>query len=374
MDYSQTIIYKICCKDPNITDIYIGHTTNFIQRKHNHKTNCCNNVSKNHNLNVYKFIRNNGGWENWSMIQIEIFSCNNSQEALIRERFWIETLKSTLNSNKPYTSIEEKESQKQKWYEDNKDTILQKLKEHYEENKHHKLEYQKQYAEYHKEQISDYQKKYKETNKEKLAEQKKIYREEHKEQTKENNKAWREANKEKIKSQKSEIINCECGYQYTFGNKHRHLQTKNHIQYNEHLCQPIIYHEAQKLLEENNEEDKALKIKEQQKIYRETNFEQIQNYKKQHYEQNKEQILEQNKKYRELHKEQILEKQKQYIENNKDMIKQNKAEWYQKNKDNILEKQKELIICECCSQIRKAGRAEHLKSKKHIVFIESNTI
>jgi hypothetical protein len=94
MDYSQTIIYKICCKDPNITDIYIGHTTNFIQRKHNHKTNCCNNVSKNHNLNVYKFIRNNGGWENWSMIQIEIFSCNNSQEALIRERFWIETLKS----------------------------------------------------------------------------------------------------------------------------------------------------------------------------------------------------------------------------------------------------------------------------------------
>jgi len=28
IDYSQTIIYKICCKDPNITDIYIGHTSN----------------------------------------------------------------------------------------------------------------------------------------------------------------------------------------------------------------------------------------------------------------------------------------------------------------------------------------------------------
>ena len=46
IDYSQTIIYKICCKDPNITDIYIGHTSNFIQRKHNHKTNCCNIVVK----------------------------------------------------------------------------------------------------------------------------------------------------------------------------------------------------------------------------------------------------------------------------------------------------------------------------------------
>lgn len=45
MDYSQTIIYKICCKDVSVTDIYIGHTTNFIQRKHNHKKCCCNENS-----------------------------------------------------------------------------------------------------------------------------------------------------------------------------------------------------------------------------------------------------------------------------------------------------------------------------------------
>ena len=34
IDYSNTIIYKITCLDPNITDVYVGHTTNFVQRKH----------------------------------------------------------------------------------------------------------------------------------------------------------------------------------------------------------------------------------------------------------------------------------------------------------------------------------------------------
>jgi hypothetical protein len=49
-DYTQTIIYKFCCKNTSVTDIYIGNTTNFTQRKHNHKTNCCNEASKNYNL------------------------------------------------------------------------------------------------------------------------------------------------------------------------------------------------------------------------------------------------------------------------------------------------------------------------------------
>ena len=43
IDYSNTIIYKITCKDPSITDVYVGHTTNFVQRKHCHKQSCNNN-------------------------------------------------------------------------------------------------------------------------------------------------------------------------------------------------------------------------------------------------------------------------------------------------------------------------------------------
>ena len=59
MDYSKTIIYKLCCNDINITDIYIGHTTNIIKRKYQHK-NCCNNEkNKNYNYKVYQYIRDN---------------------------------------------------------------------------------------------------------------------------------------------------------------------------------------------------------------------------------------------------------------------------------------------------------------------------
>ena len=32
IDYSNTIIYKIVCKDPLIKDVYVGHTTNFVQQ------------------------------------------------------------------------------------------------------------------------------------------------------------------------------------------------------------------------------------------------------------------------------------------------------------------------------------------------------
>ena len=156
-DYSQTVIYKICCRNPSINEIYIGHTTNYTNRKHNHKSNCCNSNLNNYNLFLYKFIRENGGWDNWSMIQIENYNCNSKREAELRERYWIETLKPKLNSVSPITSKEEKEKQKQDWYKENKDHILQKAKENYEENKEHKLEYQKQYAEENKEQIKGYQ-------------------------------------------------------------------------------------------------------------------------------------------------------------------------------------------------------------------------
>ena len=42
IDYSKTVMYKIVCKDLNIKDLYIGHTVNFRQRKHDHRRHCVN--------------------------------------------------------------------------------------------------------------------------------------------------------------------------------------------------------------------------------------------------------------------------------------------------------------------------------------------
>ena len=67
IDYSNTIIYKITCDDSNISDLYVGHTTNFVQRKHAHKQSCINEKSPNYKYKLYEVIRNNGGWENWKM-------------------------------------------------------------------------------------------------------------------------------------------------------------------------------------------------------------------------------------------------------------------------------------------------------------------
>jgi hypothetical protein len=99
VDYSNTIIYKIYCKDECITDIYVGHTTNYIQRKSSHKVAC--NNEKN-DFKIYKIIRENGGWDNWNMIEIAKYNCKDSTEARIKENEHYNQLKATLNSCPPY--------------------------------------------------------------------------------------------------------------------------------------------------------------------------------------------------------------------------------------------------------------------------------
>jgi hypothetical protein len=99
IDYSNTIIYKIYCKDEAITDVYVGHTTNFVVRKYHHK-NACNNSKI--NLKIYKTIRENGGWDNWDMIEIAKYECNDSTEARIKEQFHYKELKASLNSCPPF--------------------------------------------------------------------------------------------------------------------------------------------------------------------------------------------------------------------------------------------------------------------------------
>ena len=62
IDYSKTVIYKIVCKDLNITDCYVGNTTRFTNRKSQHKYSNITPENKSYNYNVYKFIRENVGW------------------------------------------------------------------------------------------------------------------------------------------------------------------------------------------------------------------------------------------------------------------------------------------------------------------------
>ena len=128
INYKNALIYKICCNDPNITDIYIGSTTNFYQRKRAHKCNCNNSNSRGYNLQVYKFIRDNGGWENWRMLLLEFYECNNKLELFRREGELIRELNPTLNKIIIGQTLKE-------YREKNKDKLKQNLKKYRDNNK-----------------------------------------------------------------------------------------------------------------------------------------------------------------------------------------------------------------------------------------------
>ena len=108
IDYSNTIFYKIFCKNPEIIDLYVGHTTNFVQRKHGHKQNCINMKSPNYKYKLYNFIRNNGGWDNWNMEIIAFHNCDDHYHARKKEQHYYKELNATLNSIEPYAIKKEK--------------------------------------------------------------------------------------------------------------------------------------------------------------------------------------------------------------------------------------------------------------------------
>lgn len=190
IDYSKTIIYKICCNDVNIKEIYVGHTTDLTRRRQNHKDCCSNEKNEHYNQYKYEFIRANGGWDNWSLVPVEEYSCENVNQASIKERYWIEELKAELNKNIPSRTNKE-------WRNTNKDK-------------------RREYLENNKVKISEKHKQYCENNKEKIKEKKK---------------EWNENNKEKINEKKKVKITCECGVCYTLSHKARHCKTKKHQEY-----------------------------------------------------------------------------------------------------------------------------------------------
>lgn len=101
IDYSNTLFYKIYCIDPSVNDLYIGHTTNFVQRKHAHKQGCKNAKSSNYTCKLYNFIRANKGWDNWNMEIIAFHNCHDHYSARKIEQKYFEEYNATLNSIAP---------------------------------------------------------------------------------------------------------------------------------------------------------------------------------------------------------------------------------------------------------------------------------
>jgi len=154
INYDKTHFYKLCCKDPTINDIYVGHTTDFTRRKCVHKSHCYNENLKGYNTYKYQFVRDNGGWNNWDMVLIETLKCDDALHARKIEREFIEKLEAGLNKQMPGRSLSE-------YKEVCRDKILENKKKYQDANK----DKRKQYYEANQNKISEYNKQYRENQK-----------------------------------------------------------------------------------------------------------------------------------------------------------------------------------------------------------------
>ena len=153
INYDNTFFYRIICKDINITDCYVGHTTNIIRRRARHKHSCNTATNIHHNLKIYQYIRENGGWDSWELIEIERKKCLDHEDASKQERYWLDFYKATLNCQIPSRTIKE-------YCIENKNKILEQKKQYYIENKEIKKEYRNQYYSDNKKKILEQKKQY----------------------------------------------------------------------------------------------------------------------------------------------------------------------------------------------------------------------
>jgi len=201
IDYSKGMIYVIRCNDKNVIDEYIGSTTEFIKRRYVHKNSVINEKCQGYNTKIYQTIRENGGWENWSMIMIEEYPCENKRQLEMREEQIRSERKASLNVIKAFISEEEKKDYQKiynpLYYDKNREKCLEQKKEYYKKN------------------IELIQK----------------YRDDNKEIIKIKSQEYEKKNKEKRNARGRVKITCICGSSICLDKKARHEKSQKHLDF-----------------------------------------------------------------------------------------------------------------------------------------------
>ena len=178
MAYSKGKIYRLVCNTTG--NQYIGSTVQSLsQRLGNHKALYKRfiegKITK--KSTSFSILSEN----NFEMILIEEFACENKNQLERRERHFIETME-CVNKNKPAQTREEL------------------------------LEYQRQYAKDHQEERAKSQRDYYQKHKEEYIEYHQQYRKDHKEES-------------------TTLTRCECGGQYQHKHKSEHFKSIKHTSY-----------------------------------------------------------------------------------------------------------------------------------------------
>ena len=132
MNILTRTIYLLSCKNPLIRDLYVGSTSNLINRSNVHANDA---LTKNSRL--YRCIRDTGGFSNWACTPIETI-IGTKLEARIIERHHCEAFHANLNTYKSYRSAAEARVYNQthalQYYYENKPAISVQKRQYYLNN------------------------------------------------------------------------------------------------------------------------------------------------------------------------------------------------------------------------------------------------
>ena len=209
VDNTSDMVYVGSTCEPTLARRLAGHVGNYkLYLKGNNKQRY---------ITSFKIIAN----DDYDIILIENFSCNNKDELHARERHWTNRI-DCVNKVK-----------NQGLYKEIGQTVYRQQynKEYCEKNKEPLQEIHHMYYEANKEVIQEKHMKYCQEHKEEIAQYKKQYAKDNKEYLKQQNKQHYEANKEKIRQRVSEKQDCECGACYTIQHKKRHEKSQKHQNY-----------------------------------------------------------------------------------------------------------------------------------------------
>ncbi len=77
------------------------------------------------------------------------------------------------------------------------------------------------------------------------------------------------------------------------------------------------------------------------------------------------------KEYKQDNKEYYSNYMKKYSEDNKEKLKEYKSNYYNNNKERLNERNKERVLCDCGTEVRRNGIPRHIRTIKHQKWVES---
>lgn len=134
--YAKGKIYRLVNSVDD--EFYVGSTCDTLPKRfHGHKQMAKKKISR----RVYVHL-NEIGWDNVSIVLVEMYPCGSKMELERRERQVIDELKPSLNKNLPTRTDAE-------YRQDNREERLTKKKEYYQQTKDKWIEYHKNYRQEH---------------------------------------------------------------------------------------------------------------------------------------------------------------------------------------------------------------------------------